>query len=464
MKSLVLVAVILLSLPAAGMAGDNFGLNSLPLSGVHGAGTSNISPSSPSVQGYYLNQGPGHSVGNVSVTIPWNSGGNGPPLTYAALGLVGFGVQNLAKPGGVLPGGIPNATYEHLRWIVTTGRPFSSSNSWEQNSGGKPLVFINLYGHGMLGILNMEMADKLFPGKPLLAVLAASLMYDLFEFYGEGSNTSGPNSGGVIFENNDFIISQVIPIMGSQAFADALKLNKKLDPSVVASAQTIVYALMSGKKMDKKQWLELAAYPALIKLYDCLKFFRGKNGVLDQGLDHMATTFGFSSGIGGYVGVGYSGVINGAGLNASYGVGPGGQRVSLTFKNKQVFATAFGEMGYQGSSKPPSVGGSLGFDIGRPQKSEMERVREYAKKRIKDYFKYSFEELGGSREEKELKANARAIKESLLDYADSCRAKEDVYALLSGVGAAMGRFHKLAEGDMNGCTSVLAQLGMLKKY
>jgi|GEM_PF-4019612 len=290
-------------------------------------------------------------------------------LAFSSVGVTAFGIQLIAeliKEGKDYLKNYPNLTAEQWRWIRETGHPFAIGNYWEENSQGKPLVFVNVYGHGILGLLNMTVADALFPNSPLLALVAASLMYTNFELFGEGSIRAR-------YEPNDFFISNLIPMLGSQAFANLFGLKERIPLSVVASAQALVYALCSGKKMTKEDWLKLAPYPVLVRLIEVSPIFKGRSALLDAAFDHIRTTFGFSQGIGPYTGVAYSATSGNTTVTTSLGLGPGGQRASITVGGDNFSATAYGERAYlpQGGTDY-RVGAQVTVQLARAHTSDAE--------------------------------------------------------------------------------------------
>lgn len=368
--------------------------------------------------------------------LAWNSNADlTKVLAFSTPGITAFGVALLAEKvqgAGDHLKGYPNLTPEQWRWIRETGHPFAIGNYWEQNSQGKPLVFVNIYGHGTLGILNMMVADALFPNSPVLALVAATIMYTNFELFGEGSVRAR-------YEPNDFFISNIIPMIGSQAVADLLNLEERLSPSVVASAQSLVYALCSGSKMSKTDWLSLAAYPVLWRLVELSPVFRGRSRLLDEAFEHLATTFGSSEGIGPYTGVAYRGQVGEGTLSAGVGFGPGGQRASVSSMSERVSATVYGERAYRGPDGQPDyrVGASVSMTLGGGTTPKDLEVAKRAL--VQDVKGYLGAMKGRANEPRTLKALEEAEKE-LLAAARRCKDASLANEVRSGVFQAATTF------------------------
>ena len=368
------------------------------------------------------------SVGaeGIEFLLAWNSNADlTKVLAFSTPGITAFGVALLAEAAGGKDElrGYPNLTADQWRWIRDTGHPFAVGNYWEQNSQGKPLVFTNIYGHGTLGIINMTVADALFPNSPLLALVAASIMYTNFELFGEGSIRAP-------YEPNDFFISNVIPMLGSQAVADLLHLNQKIPMGVVASAQALVYALCSGKKMTKEDWLSLAAYPVLVRLVELSPLFRGKNRILDAAFEHVSTIFGMSREMGPYTGIAVRGEVGSASVTGGVAIGPGGQRFSVGVTGEAGSADAYVERTYRPEGGTDwRVGASVTVPLGRPAKDETAVLRDAVIRDIKGYVGA----MKGRAPDRETIKALDAVERDLLDHAKRCRTRERLEELRSGL-------------------------------
>lgn len=395
------------------------------------------------------------TTGDLEFLLAWNSNADLTRLlAFSTPGITAFGVAliaQLAKGGPDDLRGYPNLTPEQWRWIRETGHPFAIGNYWEQNSRGQPLVFTNVYGHGTLGIINMAVADRLFPNSPLLALVAASLMYTNFELFGEGS-VRAP------YEPNDFFISNVIPIIGSQAVADFFHLDQKIPMSTVASAQALVFALCSGKKMTKTDWLALAGYPVLAKLVEVLPIFRGRSTLLDETLDHLATTFGFSKGIGGYTGLTYSQPVGEVEVSTGVGVGPGGQRANVRVSGHDWSASAYAERAYDETGQAqPRFGVDVSVALSGPAKTDLEKAKDWGKKKVAGHFGT----LKGSPFQKDLKDAINEVEKELAASVDRCRTREEVQPLVSAVAEVFKWFGPLTNKGKNDYENLLSSLRMV---
>ncbi len=389
----------------------------------------------------------------IEFLLAWNSQADlTKVLAFSTPGITAFGVAlacELATGRSDHLKGYPNLTAEQWKWIREVGHPFAIGNYWEQNSAGKPLVFTNIYGHGTLGILNMTVADALFPNSPLLALVAASLMYTNFELFGEGS-IKAP------YEPNDFFISHVIPMAGSQAVADLLHLDQKIPMSVVASAQALVYALCSGSKMSKTDWLALAGYPVLMRLVEISPLFKGRSRLLEQAFEHIATVFGFSEGMGPYTGVAYRDKVGESDLTLGVGIGPGGQRVSASVSGERVAASAYAERSYSGPGGQPDyrVGANLSVRLGETRSAEdVAHAREALKRDVRGFLGAM---KGRADRAETLKALAEVERE-LLAAAERCRDA----SLANEVRSALWQAASLFQRDESGRQTALALLRTL---
>lgn len=398
----------------------------------------------------------GVSLGSISPTeieflLAWNSNADlTKVLAFSTAGITAFGIQLLAemvKDGREYLKGYPNFTEEQWRWIKESGHPFAIGNYWEENSRGKPLVFTNVYGHGTLGIINMAVADKLFPNSPIMALVAASIMYTNFELFGEGFVKAK-------YEPNDFFISNVIPMIGSQAFADLFHLQQKVPMSVVASAQALVYALGSGKKMSKDDWLKLAGYPVLAKLVESLSILRGRSQVLDETLAHLATTFGISERLGPYTGLGYSQQFGDVRATEALVFGPGGQRASVRVEGERWKAEVFGERSYRETGATYQVGADFSMALGGPKKDEVAQAQRFGKERVSGYL----DALSERTTRKDLKERLKGLKKELLAAVERCRSREEVISLVSEVEGVVRGLKGEEGGDASSFEGAIAYL------
>lgn len=343
-------------------------------------------------------------------------------LAFSTPGITAFGATLLAQIATGGPDalkGYPNLTEEQWKWIRETGHPFAIGNYWEENSQGKPLVFTNIYGHGTLGIINMTVADALFPNSPLLALVAASIMYTNFELFGEGSIKAR-------YEPNDFFISNVIPMLGSQAVADMFHLKEKIPPSIVASAQSLVYALCSGKKMTKTDYLALAGYPVLWRLFELSPLFKGKSALLDSAFEHIGTTFGFSQGIGPYTGLAYTGKIKDMDVTAGIGFGPQGQRANLSVSGEGFGANAYVERQYD---KEGGTDFRAGINISVALQGSSKKEIDVARNALRKDITYSINSLERRTTDKKTKERMKEIGKSLLKKVDKVTSTQEIARL-----------------------------------
>jgi hypothetical protein len=398
--------------------------------------------------------------GDIEFLLAWNAKADLTKiLAFSTVGITARGLElicELIKEGKDNLKNYPNLTPEQWRWIRETGHPFAIGNYWEENSKGKPLVFVNLWGHGTLGLINMAVADALFPNSPLLALVTASIMYTNFELFGEGS-------ARIKYEPNDFFISNIIPILGSQAVADLFGLEQPIPKSVVASAQALVYALFSGKKMTKEDWLKLAPYPVFVWLLEHAHIFEGRSALLAFTFEHIRTTFGFSKGIGPYTGLGYSTTLGNTNVTLGIGMGPKGQRASVSALSEGFYATVYGERAYlpQGGTDY-RFGAEISVPLGRTD-SELEKVRESVKRDVK----WVFQALKNQAPDKEGKSKAGQVQQEIEHAIDKAA---DTEALISFKGKFFGSWQgfqssisptgKIDKKDFDGILEALRHLSL----